>query len=55
MPRILSLQKLQATGIESVGFDLPTVEASTSSFAGCGGCSSYSDSGCTPTNLFVAL
>jgi hypothetical protein len=46
---------MEAVGIESIGVDLPTVEASTSSFAGCGGCSSYSDSGCKPTNLFIAL
>jgi hypothetical protein len=54
MSRILLLQKLQATGLESVGIDLPTAEASTSSFGACV-CSSYSDSGCKPPPLFLAL
>ena len=54
MPRILSLQKLEATGLDSVGIDFPTAEASTSSFGGCV-CSSYSDSGCKPPPLFLAL
>lgn len=55
MARILSLQKMEAVGIESIGVDLPTVEGSTSSYAGCVGCSSYSESGCRNTNLFIAL
>lgn len=55
MSRILSLQKMEAVGIESIGVDLPTVEGSTSSYAGCIGCSSYSDNACKPSNLFIAL
>ncbi len=55
MSRILSLQRMEAVGIETIGVDLPTVEGSTSSYAGCIGCSSYSESACKPTNLFIAL
>ena len=55
MSRILDLQKMHASGIEFVGLDLPTAEASTSSYAGCGACSSYSDSSCRPPNLLVAV
>jgi hypothetical protein len=55
MARVLALQAMNASGIEFIGLDLPTAEASTSSYAGCVGCSSYSESGCRPPNFMVAV
>lgn len=55
MARILALQAMNATGIEFLGLDLPTAEASTSSYAGCGACSSYSDGSCKAPPLMVAV
>ena len=55
MSRILGLQQMTATGIEFLGLDLPTAEGSTSSYAGCVGCSSYSDGSCKAPPLMVAV
>lgn len=52
MSRILALQKLSANEfIDTLG---DMTEASTCSYAGCGACSSYSDSGCKPSG-YIAI
>lgn len=55
MPRILNFQKMEASPVEILGELGTMTEASSCSAAGCATCSSYSDSGCHPTQIIVTL
>lgn len=56
MNRILALQMIEAIGFEAVGEGAENYAVSSCSYAGCGGCSSCSDSGCScDTNIAITM